>query len=75
MMLVVDPDAFIATRRQALLAEADAERLAAQLPRRSTRHALAVACYRLADWLDAPGQYLRANEPGAAAWGQPSLSV
>jgi hypothetical protein len=70
---MIDPAAFIAIRRQQLLAEADSVRLAAQLPRRSSaaRHGLAVACYRLANWLEAPSRYVRASDPGPEHWASP----
>lgn len=57
-------------RRQDLLAEAEHERLAATLyrPRGSMRRALAVACYRLADWLDNPKRYLQRSESGRVDW-------
>ena len=77
MMMLVHPDQFIASRRQALLAEAEAERLAAQLPRRpsAARHGLARVCYRLADWLEAPGRYVRSAESGPEHWASPWLSA
>ena len=64
MAMLADPDTFVTSRRQELIAEADGERLAALLPRRpsATRHGLAVACYRLANWLDAPSRYIRRTE-------------
>lgn len=64
MVMLADPDTLITSRRQVLLAEADGERLAALLPRRpsAARHGLAVACYRLANWLDAPSRYIRIAE-------------
>jgi hypothetical protein len=77
MMLLPDPDAFVRTRRRDLLAEADAERLAALVPRRPSvaRRALARGCYRLADWLDAPSRYLRASEAGPEHWVSPWISA
>jgi hypothetical protein len=72
-MMMIDPAMFVSTRRQELLAEADSMRLAAQLPRRrsSARHGLAVACYRLANWLEAPSRYLRASDSGPEDWASP----
>jgi len=77
MVMLADPDAFITSRRQELLAEADGERLAALLPRRpsAARHSLALACYRLANWLDAPSRYVRVSEPGPENWASPWLSA
>ena len=72
-MMTLDHVELIAIRRQELLAEAERDRLAAQAPSQSSavRHELAAACYRLADWLDAPSRYLRAPEPGAEDWVAP----
>ena len=77
MMMLADPDQFVANRRQALLAEAEGERLAAQLPRRpsAARHGLALVCYRVADWLDAPGRYVRSAESGPENWASPWVSA
>ena len=76
-MMICDPAELVATRRQSLLEEAENERLAAQLPRRPSvvRHELALACHRLADWLDAPGRYLQASESGLEDWVAPWAKV
>ena len=73
MMMLADPDAFVRTRRQQLLAEAEAERLAALVPRQpsAARRTLALGCYRLADWLDAPTRYVRVSESGPENWASP----
>jgi hypothetical protein len=58
-------------RRYDLIKEAEQERLAAQLPpRRSVlRHAIAVACERVADWLDSnANQYVQPATAGPADW-------
>jgi hypothetical protein len=57
-------------RREALMAEADAARLASQLERRPRRlrHDLALVCHRVADWMDVPGEYVRAAETGRQHW-------
>ena len=75
-MMIADPAELIATRRRELLAEADMHRLAAELPRQPSvvRHDLAVACMRLADWLDRPGRYLQAAEAGAEDWVTPPIN-
>jgi hypothetical protein len=55
-MLNIDPGDYVAAHRQELLAEADRERLAAQVAAEHSvrvRRELALACYRLANWLDA----------------------
>jgi hypothetical protein len=62
-------------RQQQRLREAEQERLAAQLPRRrsAVRHGLAVACHRVANWLDHSNRYVRPVESGRADWaGQPT---
>ena len=71
MLSNIDAHEFIALRRTELLAEADQERLASQLPPNvlsSWRHDLAQVCYRLATWLDAPAEYVQLPEPGAEDW-------
>ena len=69
-MMIADPAELIATRRQELLAEADMQ------PHQPSvvRHELAVACMRLADWLDGPGRYFRAAEAGAEDWVSPPIN-
>jgi hypothetical protein len=75
-MMIADPAELVEARREELLAEASMERLAAKLPRQSSavRHGLAVACVRLADWLDGSSRYLRATEAGAEDWVVPTIS-
>lgn len=65
-----DLSPLLEARREALMAEADAARLAALIePRpRHLRHDLAQVCHRLADWLDVPGEYVRAAETGRQHW-------
>ena len=77
MVMLADPDTFVTIRRQELLAEADGERLAALLPRRPSvaRRGLAVACYRLANWLDAPSRYIRVADSGPESWVSPWLKA
>jgi hypothetical protein len=55
-------------------AEAESERLLSNLPEREplrVRHTLALACYRLASWLDRPGQYFQSVESGGEDWAAP----
>ena len=55
-----DPWSTASYHQQDLLAEAESERLLAMLPERPPlhlRHKLAVACYRLASWLDPSSPY------------------
>ena len=72
-MLIVDPAEHIDARRFELLAEAERERLIAQLPPRPSvlRRGLALACYRLADWLDDPARYVQPAESGPEHWAAP----
>jgi len=68
--MMCDPNLFADYKRQDLLVEADHERLAAQVrePRSPMRRELALACYRLADWLDNPKRYLQQPESGRVDW-------
>ena len=70
--VMLDPYELINSKREMLVAEAERERLIAQLPRRgaTSRRALAIACHRLANWLDDSIQerYLSPSEPGPVAW-------
>jgi len=65
-MLHTDPSSYVAMHQQDLLDEANRDRLAAELPPRQgvVRKALAVACVRLATWLDAPAGYVQLPDPG-----------
>ena len=64
----------VATHQDALLAEADMDRLAAMLPAQlGLRHRLAHGCLRLATWLDT--EYVRASDSGPADWATHSASV
>ena len=76
-MLSLDPIALIAERQREMMAEADRARLASQLPHRDSalRHGLAAACYRLANWLDAPAGYVQIPEAGPEDWVTPWASV
>ena len=69
-MLSIDPDEYVAFHREQLLAEADRERLAALLPAASfdVRRELAVACYRMARWLEEPTRYVQRPETGREHW-------
>jgi hypothetical protein len=69
--MMVDPTIQVEFRRRDLLVEADRERLAAEArqSRPPLRRELAVACLRLADWLDDdPKRYLQPSESGRAGW-------
>ena len=72
-MLSADPVLLVGLHRADLLAEAERERLAAVLPYRSSgvRHELAVACQRLANWLDAPAGYVQLPDSGDEDWVAP----
>jgi hypothetical protein len=78
-MLSVDPVAIelIGERRREMMAEAERSRLAEQLPHRESglRRGLATACYRLANWLDAPPGYVQIPEAGPEDWAAPWASV
>jgi len=70
-------DQFVAFKQQQLLLEADHERLLAQLPhstRGGMRHGLAIACVRVANWLDAE-RYSRPSESGHDDWVSKSLAA
>jgi hypothetical protein len=81
--MLLDPDLLVAARQNALLDEAQNDRIAAQLPRShsSMRHELASACLRLANWLDDAGEhfgeggYVRGSDSGPADWAEGSASV
>ena len=68
--MIGDPVLFADLKRKDLLVEADRERLANQVrrPRSLMRHEIAVACYRLADWIDSPKRYVQRSEPGRVDW-------
>ena len=76
-MLSADPVALVSFHRADLLAEAERERLAAMLPPRSpgVRHELALACQRLANWLDAPAGYVQLPDSGDEDWVAPWANV
>lgn len=77
-MLSTDPTNLVDLRRLNLLAEAEQDRLAALLPSKTSglRHDLALACYRLATWLETsstsssslPGEYVQPAETGLEDW-------
>jgi len=75
--VIVDPTVHIAMRRQDLLLEADRERLAAQVPHAPSvvRHELAIACVRLANWLDRPDEYFPTADSGPGDWVARSAGV
>jgi hypothetical protein len=68
--MIGDPVLFADLKRKDLLVEADRERLAHQVrrPTAPMRHELALACYRLADWIDNPKRYVQRSEPGRVDW-------
>lgn len=68
--MMSDLTLFADLKRKDLLAEAERERLANQVRRRpsAVRHELAVACLRLADWIDSPKRYLQRSESGRVDW-------
>ncbi len=68
--MMSDLSLFADLKRQDLLAEAARERLANQVRRRpsAVRRELALACYRLADWIDSPKRYLQRSESGRVDW-------
>jgi hypothetical protein len=76
-MMSLEPMEMLAERRREIMADAERARLAAQLPRRESglRRELAAACYRLANWLDAPAGYVQMPEPGPEDWAAPWASV
>jgi hypothetical protein len=64
-----DPNLFVFQHHDDLIREAMQARLANQLAHRpSVRHALAVACHRLADWLDGSSQYSSTSDAGRSDW-------
>jgi hypothetical protein len=70
-MMMHDPWDVASYRQQDLLAEAESERLLNMLPERKPLHLrrrLAMACYRLASWLDRPAQYLPRADSGGEDW-------
>jgi hypothetical protein len=75
--MFVDPNLYLANRRQDLLAEAARERLVSQLPQThsTVRHDLALACVRLANWLDHADQYFSQPESGPEDWAGHSANV
>jgi hypothetical protein len=75
--VLIDPASFTAIKHEDLIREAERERLAAQLPHHpsSMRRELALACYRLADWLDDAHRYLPPAESGPADWAADSACV
>jgi hypothetical protein len=65
-----DHTAQFMTNHQERIKEADMWRLAAKLPRRRSvvRREVALACLRLANWLDNSNQYVRPLQSGPADW-------
>jgi len=76
-MISYNPDEFVIGRQSELMAEAEHQRLLAQLPahQSSWRRDLAAACFRLASWLDEPAGYIQMPEPGPEDWAAPLASV
>lgn len=76
-MLNIDPTELVHTKQRELLDEADRERLAQQLPPRPSgvRRAMAVACFRVASWLDSPAGYIQMPDPGPEDWATPWARV
>jgi hypothetical protein len=76
-MLNIHPEGLINERQRELLAEADRQRLIAQLPVQQSawRRELAAVCYRLATWLDEPAGYVQLPDPGPEDWVSPLLGV
>jgi hypothetical protein len=77
MVINIDPAQHIAQHRQELLAEAEHQRLLAQLPPHGfqLRRGLALFCQRLADRLDQPTQYVQPAESGPEHWATPTASA
>ena len=86
MAMILDSATIVELRQNELMAEAEHERLAAQLPKSHSgmRHALASSCLRLAVWLDGvsehvpgdtEGEYVRDSKSGPSDWaaGQATL--
>ena len=75
--MIVDPTVQVAQHRQNLLLEAERERLAALVPRApsTVRHDLAVACVRLANWLDRRDEYFPPADSGPGDWATRSAGV
>ena len=71
------PEEFMLGRQTELMAEAEHQRLVAQLPVQQSgwRRELATACFRLASWLDEPAGYVQMPEPGPEDWVAPLASV
>jgi hypothetical protein len=76
-MLTIDPTELVTAHRRDLYAEAEQERLAGLLPTRpsAARRGLALICYRVAAWLDAPPGYVELPEAGPEEWVTPWASV
>ncbi len=68
--MISDPMSLADLKLQDLLVEAERERLAAQVrqPVSPMRRELALACHRLADWIDNQQGYLRPSEAGRVDW-------
>jgi hypothetical protein len=77
MMAMYDPQTEIGLRREQLLAEAQRERLVALVPHTNggVRRNLAVACVKLANWLDEPAGYVQLPDAGREDWAAPWASV
>jgi hypothetical protein len=79
-MMNLDSTQLLDEHRRQLEAEAEHERLIAQLPHgpspaATMRRGLALACYRLATWLDAPAGYVQLPDVGPEDWVTPWAGV
>jgi len=72
-----EPSWYVYLHHEDLLREAAQARLANQLTRRSSqlRRPLALACHRLADWLDASDRYASTADSGGSDWVRGGLSA
>jgi hypothetical protein len=75
--MFADPSTMIHMKREEMLREAEQARLAAQLPHHhsSVRRDLALACYRLANWLEDVDRYVPPAESGRSDWASDSAAV
>ena len=73
-MLSNDPWSMMSYHQRDLLAEAESERLLSMLPERPPlhlRHTLAMACYRLASWLDHSHGFHGSDRQPSEDWATP----
>jgi hypothetical protein len=76
LVKMLDYSTQVIFKRQMFLDAVAQDRLAAQLPRGDgqVRRELALACYRLAHWLDA-GQYVQQPETVREYWARGSVTA